>query len=80
MIDMSPTHLELINSYRRDDLLREAHAERLAQAASGSTTGVRSRLAGVLYAAAAWLDPCLAATRGYATPSMAPLTPARYEH
>jgi hypothetical protein len=53
-----PLELEIHTSWHREALLREAEAERLAQAAtSASPPRLRTRLAAALYALALRLDP-----------------------
>lgn len=57
MFMFSPLDMEARLATRRDDLLREAAAERLAQAAGGpSGPGPRTRLAAVLHRLADYLD------------------------
>jgi hypothetical protein len=56
MVMFSPQDLEVRIAARRDDLLREASAERLAREVVRSGPGVRSRLAAVLYGLADRLD------------------------
>lgn len=54
----SPLEVELRTSWHREDLLREAAVERLAQELGGTRQPrLRSRLATLLYAVAARLDP-----------------------
>lgn len=55
---MSPLELELRAQWRHQALQEEAEAVRLADSATRRTPGVRTRLAGVLYALAVRLDPC----------------------
>ena len=66
--------LEDAVAWRRDALLREAAAERLARAARRPSVGARARVAGVLHALATRLDPERAATcrPGADRPSPAP--------
>jgi hypothetical protein len=63
---VSPFQLEERMAWRRDDLLREAVAERLAAQIRRPSTGARWRLAAALYALAARLDPTCVASSVYA--------------
>lgn len=54
-----PVELDLHTSWRREALLREAEADRLARSvAITRTPWLRARVAGALYALAVRLDPC----------------------
>lgn len=70
---LSPFEAELRSKWRREDLLREADAERLAhELAHSRQPSLRSRMATVLYALATRLDPSTAAQ-----PSPSTMVPAR---
>jgi hypothetical protein len=56
-MNVSPLHYEQLIASRRDDLLSEAAAERLAQEFRRPSAGARSRIAAALHALASWLDP-----------------------
>ena len=55
----SPLELDLHSSFRRQMLMREAEAERLAQDVAPSSSRLRARLAAALHALACRLDPCV---------------------
>ncbi len=52
----SPLDIEIRSVWHREDLMREAAAERLAIDARGRSSGFRARIAAVLCAIAEWLD------------------------
>ena len=54
-MQVSPFELEQRLAWRRDDLMREAAAERLARQVRRTRVRGHSRAARVLYALAAWL-------------------------
>jgi len=54
-----PLELELNMSWRRDQLSREAEAERLARATTIAQPSWRARVSSALYALAMRVDPCV---------------------